>query len=486
MVVREGVDAELGAHEPVTAAADDDAWQVRQAVAAALGHDTSRSAVATARRLLKDSNSQVAQQMATTLGAWRVEHSAPLLLDALESSSFGVRQRAAEALAAGWPAARQFQPKADESDRQQQLAALRQQWEVAAHDVFDEPSAAPAAVPQESISEETRQDVAARLAQLADQATTPDQREAQWAALIEIGPPLVGALEAVVEQSGRELPVEIFRRVLPDVDEQFASLAELESTEVRIRRQAAQALALQAAETPLSRLALERLVTIVTPQRDALLWQSIQRAVADDAREPAMRLHYVGLSHPTAEVRRAACEQLAAHADPQHQSALISALGDRNSDVVRAAATALAGCGPLENPLPLSRLLASREPATRLAAARALALLDYEEGDTALERLAHDADFNVRRRTAVTMGEVGRPTFTPALLSLLDDRLGVRRATLKSLAQINDVDFSKDDRGRDLPIERQAFAWRRWHEEQSQTKRATHESNKWRPERSPR
>jgi len=357
---------------------------------------------------------------------------------------------------------------------------------VLANDVFDEPSAAVASAPQESVSEETMQDVAARLARLADQATSPADRKAHWAALIEIGSPLVRALELLVDQSGRELPDDIFRRVLPKVDEQFASLAELESPEIRIRRQAAQALAHQTSDRPFSRLALERLVTIVTPVRDSLVWQTVQRAVADDAREPAMRLHYVGLSHPTAEVRRTACKRLASHGTAEHQPALLKALDDRNVDVVREAAAALAGCGPLENPLPLSRLLASREAATRLAAARALALLDFEEGDAALERLAHDSDFHVRRQTAVVMGEVGRPTFTPALLSLLDDRLGVRRAALASLAQINEIEFSKDERGRALPIDRQTLAWRQWQEEQSQTKRATHESGEWRPERSRR
>jgi len=103
--------AELGADEPLIAAAGDDAWQVRRAVAAALENGTGRSAIATARRLLTDSNSQVAQQMAATLGTWPLEQSAPLLLDALESSSFGVRQEASKALAAEWPAAGQFRPR---------------------------------------------------------------------------------------------------------------------------------------------------------------------------------------------------------------------------------------------------------------------------------------------------------------------------------------------------------------------------------------
>ncbi len=62
--------------------------------------------------------------------------------------------------------------------------------------------------------------------------------------------------------------------------------------------------------------------------------------------------------------------------------------------------------------------------------ARALALLDFEEVDAALERLAHGTDFNVRRRAA-----------------------------LASLAQINKIDFSKDEWGRDLPIDRQTLAW---------------------------
>ena len=43
---------------------------------------------------------------------------------------------------------------------------------------------------------------------------------------------------------------------------------------------------------------------------------------AGDGSEPAIRLAYAAISHPSPEVRRLACEHLAAHADPEHAAVL--------------------------------------------------------------------------------------------------------------------------------------------------------------------
>ncbi len=486
--------AALGARRRVVARATDDAWQVRRAVAAALSEDTSRPAVAAARMLLYDKSSQVAQQMVSTLEKWPLPKSGPVLLDALESPSFTVRKTAASVLSRQWSAAARFRAAGDLAERKEQLDELHRQWQADFEDVFVEHPPATAVAAKGPDSEAVLRQVHVRLKRLLDSSApaaatseTSADRQKQLAALIEVGPSLVAALDAIVEASGVELPEEIFHKVLPQVDPMFELLVQFESNEVRLRRLAAQKLADEHTNRPFSRLALMRLVALTTTEADTLVWQAVQQALVDDVREPAIRLHYAGLSHPTADVRQRACELLAAHGDPQHQAALVAALGDQDANVVRAAAHALAVCGPMENPLPLDRLLASRDASTRLATGRTLSMLGFEHGAAALERLAHDMDFNVRRRAAEAMGETGamgemwvtgeagRPSFTQALLSLLDDRFGVRRAALQSLAQINGQDFATDSRGQAVSLDRQTIAWRSWYDQQSRATPADHE-----------
>jgi len=54
-------------------------------------------------------------------------------------------------------------------------------------------------------------------------------------------------------------------------------------------------------------------------------------------------------------------------------------------------------------------------------AAISLARLHVPSGVAALERLALDPDLDVRRRTALAIGELGDPALLPSLVPLLDE-----------------------------------------------------------------
>jgi HEAT repeat protein len=249
--------------------------------------------------------------------------------------------------------------------------------------------------------------------------------------------------------------------VLPRAAPVFALLERLQSPQVEQRRRAAAELRDRSQGEPLGELALARLVEIVTPDRDALVWMDVQEALAEDAREPVARLQVAGLSHPDAETRRRACEYFARHPHPRQEAMLLPSLEDESSAVVTAALGALAEVERLENPLPLARLLASREKEVRLATATTLARLGYESGFDALERLSYDHEPDIRREAAEAMGRAGYRRFVPILIRLLDDQLGVRRAALAALTEIAGQDIGQTGDARTLP--EQVARWKSWY-----------------------
>ncbi|MHC4177000.1 MAG: HEAT repeat domain-containing protein, partial [Planctomycetota bacterium] len=132
------------------------------------------------------------------------------------------------------------------------------------------------------------------------------------------------------------------------------------SAKAKVRCQVAEL----AGERPLGRLAMARLVRLIVAEPDELVWQRVLTAVAGDASEPSIRLAYAAVSHPSAEVRRRACDNLAAHPHPGHAKMLVPALEDRDHAVVCAAVRALGAadrCGS-RPPLRLSGSAIRRAP----------------------------------------------------------------------------------------------------------------------------
>jgi HEAT repeat protein len=178
-------------------------------------------------------------------------------------------------------------------------------------------------------------------------------------------------------------------------------------------------------------------------EADGLVWVSIFDLLAEDAREPAMRLAYAALGHPALEVRRRACDYLAAHPDARHGPLLLASLDDRSPAVVAAAVKALSRLDSLENRRPLERLLNCADHQLRVEVAAALAHLGADSGNAALERLAFDPDPKVRRAAAIAMGEVPDKSFLPDLIRLLDDRPEIRQAALASLPRVAGEDAGR-------------------------------------------
>ena len=64
----------------------------------------------------------------------------------------------------------------------------------------------------------------------------------------------------------------------------------------------------------MSRLALDRLVVLAKRENDPVVWQSVLQTTAHDARTGAVQLAYLAVGNASSDVRRRACDYLAAHA----------------------------------------------------------------------------------------------------------------------------------------------------------------------------
>lgn len=386
--------------EAVLAAAKDKSWRVRLAVAQALSGYPNRRGAATAERLLDDPSPTVQAQAVASVAGWPLPLAGPVLLAAMDKPVVMTRKTAAEQLAARWAPAGEYR--------------------------FDDPA-------------DTRRGVLERLGRRF--------RQEFGAVDFRIAPANVGT-------DGDQAPLAPTAAVL-------AELERIGSPDVSVRRRAAGQLARLAAERPLGRLAVERLATLVARESDALVWQSVLSAVADEAGEAAVRMAAAAIGHAAPEVRRRACEHLAAHPHPKHAPLLLPALDDASPEVARAAVRAIGRCG-IDDTRPLRQLLGASNAWLRLEAAVALVRLGDRSGVAALERLAYNDDPTIRRQVATAMGDSGDRSLAPALIRLLDDHLSVRRAALEALPKVVGRDVAGDAGQPPADQADRAEAWKRW------------------------
>jgi len=471
--------AKTGDREKVFEAAEDQSWRVRRAVAEALARWPGEKSAVLARRLLADPSAEVQVAVVEAVGQWPLEHSAPLLLEAMDRPSLMTRQAATRCLARKWPEAAQFVPEAPAQRRRELIEQLRSRLSA---DLPAIDSAAPYARrpaagansegPQQTSGIDRGDSSSARRAEVDSalvDAVEHSLAGGEIASLGRYGAGLLPALEKIVLERGRPLPEAVYQQVLPRLDPSFAALAQLAQGGLRERRRAASQLAALAQTGPISRLAAERLVQLVVPEQDVLVWHDALSAVRAAPGEDAIRLAYAGLSHPEPEVRRLACELLAERPDPRHLKLLAPALEDRHP-AVRLAATGAWGLSARSAHVTaahaLRRLAARGSAEERLSAAVAMAQAGDPAGKAALERLCFHPDPEIRRRVAQQMGELADPEFAPSLVRLLDDQLSVARAALESLPKVvgRDVAARQEDPPPDT-AERMR-RWREWFRQQ--------------------
>ncbi len=358
----------------------DKSWRVRFVVAESLSATPDRAAAVAARELLDDPSSSVQLRVLNSVAQWPPAEAAPIFWEAMGKNTYLTRQTASRQLAALWPEAASFPVEGSPRHRAEfldgRLAEFRQRFAAPPGDLVSEVVQAA----HSTVAAPTAEQIAeARhwLRALSEGEANP--RQAGREGLLGMGPPAIDALETLVVQEHGVLPDEVWGEVLPRLSSAFADLERLRSADVATRRRGAERLA-QRREQPLVRLAVLRLASLMEKEADELVWRSVFRAVAADASEPSMRLAYIALGHASPEVRRQACEHLAAHPSARHAAALIPALKDPQPSVVFAAVRAVGLTGRAEAAEAIKSLLRSPNDALRLEAATALCVSTIPPG----------------------------------------------------------------------------------------------------------
>jgi len=260
------------------------------------------------------------------------------------------------------------------------------------------------------------------------------------------------------------LPEPVYHDVLPQYSTTFAALDRLHGENVDQRRQAAEDLVAAANKQPLGRLAVARLCALTSGETDAAVWLSALEAVRQSDSEPAVRMARSALGQAAAEVRRRACEHLAAHPDPAHEVFLLPLLGDSEQAVVVAAIRALGAAGQIRDLDALKKQFASANEEIQLETAVALLHVRDRGGEEAIERLSYSSDIMTRARVAQALGALGDARLAGILIRLLDDpRATVSHAALASLPKAVGRDLGQSGDGATATTAEQIARWKKWY-----------------------
>ena len=466
--------ARAGDMTTVYAVATDPSWHLRREVATALAIDSSARSREIARTLLADRSVEVRLKMVESLAKWPLEAAGPLLLEAADSDARRIQMLATNQLAQRWEAAKALATLTSPENRRELLASLQKQW--TAEHVTTSPAtwtskaqnsvasgnAGPAEmeIPQEQLAE-----TETLLREYLESETGERPAELRQR-LMQRGPAVLVAYEQLVLDRQQPLEDAVFHDLLAPLDQHLAAIEQLRAENVKQRRRAAETLAKLADDQPLRRLALERLATLALADSDTDVSRWLLKVIHPHDTEPAHRIAYAAVSHPSADIRRRACEYLQLHAASRHEAKLMPLLEDADISVVRAAVRALGACGSLSDVGPVKRLLMAKDTTLRVEAAVALAKVGSSSGPAALERLSFDQNEKVRQQIATAIGELGDAVYIPTLIRLLDDRSSVRRAALNALSKVAEDPFaSAADADRNDP-ETMAQFWRDWYGQQ--------------------
>ena len=459
-LIRAAAVAAIAMHGPEAAvlrAASDASWRVRLKVAVALAGYTDAAATAAARRMLGDPSAEVERQVVRSLASWPAEKAAPVLLDALASDAVSVRKLAAEQLAARWHMDARFPYESPPARRAEALAELRARFQR------EYATLAGLTEPQGSAGQAGKPDVHASA---KDQQVENLVNSGDIAALAAIGPEVAGSLERLAIDRHLTLPEAVYRDILPRYSTSFAALDRLHDSNLAARRQAAEDFAALAKNQPPGKLAIARLSALMTSETDSVVWLKALEVISRENCEPAVRLARLALSQKSGEVRRKACEYLAAHGDPAHEPFLAPLLADSEQDVKIAAIRAVASAGRIRDIAALKAGLASPDEEIQLATAVALLRLGDPAGDDAIGRLSYSSDIRTRGQLAQALGELGDQRFAGLLVRLLDDsKATVRLAALAGLPRVAGRDVTLSADGTSVSVNEQIARWKKWQAE---------------------
>jgi HEAT repeat protein len=434
---------------PMTA---DTSSRVREAVVTELGARPEPQSALLLRDLLVDGSPQVQASVVDAVAGWPDTLAMPLLLFGMQESSRALRQRCFFELRkrTGFQASFPF-----DAPREERIAAAKQLAEKHSlpATLLDElRQAGLRAAPK--IDALHAGEVEAALGELARSEPASEAHRSALNRLKE----LTAAELPLVERFLREAPEAgteaIYRELLPAWSAVYEGLNDLESTDVLVRRRAAERIAHAADSASLGPVATRRLGRLLAREQDELVWRYAIAAVMPDSDDESAHVALLAVNHAWPDIRILGCEYIGRHGNPRHASALAPLMRDSNKRVQLAAVKAVGHCrnalllddraaeggGP---PVPgLRSLMNHADRDMRFAVAAAMSRLGDPQAMQELVRLCSEPNAGLRESAVREMGATGQTRFVEHLIRLAwtEQDAQVKRAILESLDQLVPAD----------------------------------------------
>jgi HEAT repeat protein len=416
---------------------------VRSAVARGLTHHSDPRAERLLHRLIGDPHPDVQTAALTTARSWPTSSAIPPLLEALRAGTLATRQSALTALRELTGEDPPVAIDAPPEDR----AVAAQAWAEAHGWRF-----APTRSETTNVTTPPATDAAATLSALQavlEAKALPPGSDAYDRLLVVARPEDVPAIERMLLEQPSAAADSVRRELLPKLHEGYATLRDLEQSDVHRRREAAARLQRHARRHPLSAGLLRGLHQTLTHEQDQIVWQQCLEAIQSEGHDEAAQLALLALHHTWPDIRRLGVAYFAAHPTPEAAGWLLPLFRDSHRGVQLAAISAAGRCG---NPVVLDGypgsdehavmglrpLLSASDHELRWTTLVTMATLRDDQAAAELIRQSYDPHPKVREQTARALGDTGDVRFVEPLIrwSWTEGADPVKQAILHSLDQL--------------------------------------------------
>jgi len=457
---------------------DDQAFEVRRAVAESLTCSENEHGLTIAKKYMKDVSPDVQETMLRAVSHWNPQNSYPLYLEAMNSNISNSRKVAGELLAEQWSPAKEYQFDAEQEKRQKIIATLTTQLEnelLLPHGKESSLTASTSHVQASSATlppfsgEKTTQikSLLDRYAKSSDPETT-HQIEKQFTAL---GPELVPILEQLVFQEGIPIPESLLVTVLPAIDPVYSTLMKLDAQEISSRRGATTKLLEDAKYRMLPELVYSCLLLHTTYETDEIvqirLWELVKMQTTNehaDKRPMFWRFAHTLAAHSLAqdspELHRRACEYLKDHGTPDDVGLLVDELANPIPSVIRPALQAISRIGNREHAGLVRPLLNNPQILVVVDAATALHCWGEQIGTDTLERLAISGDRTTKLVIVQNIRRINDPSLISILIKMLDEPGTTRQKALDTLPRLAGTNVASPQELASLTPEERVNRWK--------------------------
>ncbi|MEX1094910.1 MAG: HEAT repeat domain-containing protein [Planctomycetales bacterium] len=457
--------------------ANDESAAVRKAVAAGLGRCPGPRTALVLRELLGDANIQVQGAAVEAIADWPDRLAIPLLLHALQESSWQMRQEGFRQLRRRRRIDEPYRAEGTPAERRAAVARIAGQAGLPTGFLHELQQADLPRAPQADGQQALR--IESWLRDLDRFPSAAPEHAAARERLLRLAPRDVALVERLALEGRAPVPPVVLDELLSASSPAHAALRDLASPDVFARRRGAQRLAQIAGAASPSPLVLRRLREALAHEQDRLTWRFAMEAVLPDGSEEGAQIAAIAINHSWPDVRQLGCGYVRRHPSSEAAHWVRPLLDDADRNVQQAAIDAAGRCGnlavvddlPGQGGLPPARglrsLLQDTDRHVRFAAAIALSRLGVEEGLLEMVRLAHDENPAIRIHVVQAMAETGRTRFRGPLVELgwTEPHDRVRRAILAGLERLTPPEQRPPELAQATDDAARIEAWAAWHGE---------------------